>query len=193
MLTAVPDTANLTATTQMQLSKLGVGLLIASADEVKETMPPQDLALSLELPDISQASKRLRKVLGPVYEQFERNQWREGFEEACVALESGAREYLWKTLQSGRTVVLRANGSTKPLKKQRVYSMTMGALAVDFQRLQQQSHADSVIAATLDAVNKDRIRVAHKKRAATAERALRLNVGQQMWRIVGALKEIYKD
>lgn len=190
---AVPDSANLSARTQMQLKRLGVGLLVASEEEVRETMPAQDLALNLELPDLSNASRSLRTVLGPVYEQFGRNQWREGFEDACGALETAARDYLWKTLQSGRTVVLKANGTTKPLKKDRVYSMTIGQLATDFARLQHQNHSDSVIAAALDKVNRDRIRVAHKKTSATAERALRLNVGQQMWRIVGALKEIHTD
>jgi hypothetical protein len=189
---AVPDHATLSAKALMKLKELGVGLLIASTNKVKEAMPAQDLALNLELPDISEESKALRKVLGPVYEQFERNQWREGFEDACVALETAARAYLWKTLQSGRTVVLRSNGTTKPLGKARVDSMTIGALAIDFDNLQHQNHSDSIIAATLDKVNKDRIRVAHKKTSAAAERTLRLNVGQQMWRIVGALKEIYK-
>jgi hypothetical protein len=75
--------------------------------------------------------------------------------------------------------------------KPRVMSMTMGQLAVDYANMQQQNHSDSVIAKALKAVNRDRVRVAHKKRTPAAERALRNNVGQQMWTIVGALRVLY--
>lgn len=192
VLLVIPDHVDLGAKASMTLKRLGVGIMIASKTEVAEAIPAQDLALQVELPDISKEPARVKTALGPVYEQFERNQWREGFEEACLAFETAARAYLWKTLDTGRTNVLKKNGTIKPLTKTRVMSMTMGALAHDFANLQQQNHADSVIGATLKLVNKDRIRVAHKKRTAAAERALRLNVGQQMWRLVGAMKEIYK-
>ncbi|WP_249012255.1 hypothetical protein [Conexibacter sp. DBS9H8] len=192
VLLVLPDNVSLSGKSQTALKALGVGLLVVSAGAVTEVMPPQDLAVNVELPDLAKDPKRLRTVLGPVYEHFERNQWREGFEEACVALESCARTYLWKAVGSGRTHVLTETGKVKKLTKPKVDKMTMGALAIDFTNMQNQNHSDSVIAATLKQLNKDRIRVAHKKRSAAAERALRANVGSQMWRIVGALREIYK-
>lgn len=192
VLLAVHERVSLSAKNGVALKNLGVGLVIVSSRGVTEAMPAQDLAVNVELPDTSGDSKRLRTVLGPVYEHFDRNQWREGFEEACVALETAARAYLWKTLDSGRTVVLTDKGNPKGLTKAKVYRMTMGALARDFRNLSQQNHSDSVIGDTLTLVNDDRIRVAHKKRTAAAERALRANVGAQMWRIVGALREIYR-
>jgi hypothetical protein len=192
VLLAIPDGMTLSAKHQMALKQLGVGLLIAGPDGVSEVMPPQDLAVNVKLPDLAKDPKRLRAVLGPVYKHFERNQWREGFEEACVALESSARAYLWAALAAGRTVVLTDAGSVKKLTKEKVFGMTMGALARDFMNMQKQNHSDSIIGSTLTQLNKDRIRVAHKKRTAAAERALRRNVGGQMWKIVGALREIYK-
>lgn len=192
ILLAVPDAVNLKTKEQMTLRNLGVGLLVVSAAGVTEVMPAQDLALNVALPDISNDAKRLRAVLGPVYEQFERNQWREGFEEACVALESAARTYLWKALESGRTIVLTDAGHPKKLTKTRVHKMTMGQLARDFKNIQKQNHSDSLIGTALEQLNKDRIRVAHKKRTPAAERTLRANVGGQMWKIVGALREIYR-
>lgn len=78
----------------------------------------------------------------------------------------------------------------KSLTQAQVNGMSMGRLAVDFGRLQHQNHSDSIVGATLTILNKDRIRIAHKRGKASAERALRTNVGQQMWRIVAALKEL---
>jgi hypothetical protein len=192
VLLAVSDAVNLKTTDQMTLRELGIGLLIASSSGVTEVMPPQDLAVNVALPDISKDTKRLRAILGPVYEHFDRNQWREGFEEACVALESAARAYLWRTLETGRTVVLTDAGNVKKLTKERVDKLTMGQLAHDLTNMQKQNHSDSIIASTLTQLNTDRIRVAHKKRTPAAERALRANVGGQMWKIVGALREIYR-
>lgn len=188
---AVSESVNVTVSQQMVLRALGVGLLALTTSGVSEVMPPPDLAMNVELPDISKDSKRLRAVLGPVYEHFERNQWREGFEEACVALESRARVYLWKAIDSGRTAVLTDAGKAKKLTEKKVLRMTMGELAGDFSNMTNPNHADSVIGKTLKQLNKDRVRVAHKKRTPVAERALRKNVGGQMWKIVGALREMH--
>jgi hypothetical protein len=190
---ALPEGAPLGTRIHMQLQNLGIGLLLVSGSDVKETMPAKDLALQLQLPDLRKEAKRLKRKLGPVYEQFNRNQWRQGFEEACITFETEARGYLWKLLRSGRTIVMEANGKRqKVLTKAQIDKMTMGALAKDFTNLQQQNHADSVIGQTLTHVNPDRILVAHKRLSAAAEKKLRKNVGPQMWRIVAALRELDK-
>lgn len=189
----LPDGVTVAVKTTMTLKKLGIGVLHRTdGDAISELASPQDLALTVELPDTSKDPKRLKIILGPVYEHYARNQWREGFEEGCVALEAAARGYLWKALESGRVQVMTDAGNVKTMTKAKVYKMTMGQLAKDFANLQPQNHADNVIGSTLSQLNQDRIRVAHKKRTAPAERALRANVGGQMWRIVGALREIYK-
>ena len=66
----------------------------------------------------------------------------------------------------------------------------MGQLAARFSRIVQQTHADRVIGDALKAVNPNRIGVSHHKRRATSEARLRRDVGNQMWLIIGALKEI---
>jgi hypothetical protein len=184
--------ASLSATVQMQLSNLGVGLLFASTAGVTEAMAAQDVAMRVTLPELRRESRRLKRILGPVYELIKRNQWREGFDEACIALETEARAYLWKSLKSGRTTVLTPKGNQKALTKAKVDKMTMGALAIDFANMQQQNQADSVVGQTLQLLNEDRIRIAHKRRSAAAERALRRNVPPQMWRIIAALKALDK-
>lgn len=189
---AAPDTVNITTRQNLALKNMGVGLLLISAlGSVTEAYPAKDLAVNVELPDIASGSRRLRQALGPVYEHFDRNHWREGFEEACVALETAARTHLKKAIQSGRTVVLTDAGNVKNLTPQRIDKMTMGQLGRDYQNLQKQTHSDSVIASALQRINKDRIGVAHKKRQSATEKALRENVGSHMWTIVAALREIY--
>lgn len=187
---SLPEDASLGVRAQMQLKELGVGLLVVSARGVSETMSAKDLALEVALPELRKESKPLRRLLGPIYEQFDRNQWREGFEAACIALETEARAYLWKTVASGRTVVLTDKGSTKNVTKAQVDKMTMGSLAADFARIQQQNHTDVMIGQALQLINPDRILVAHKRLSAGAERKLRKDVGPGMWRILHALREL---
>lgn len=189
---ALPEDAILGVRAQMQLKELGVGLLLVSTRGVSEAMPAKDLALQVALPELRKESKPLRRLLGPIYEQFDRNQWRDGFEAACLALETEARAYLWKALASGRTIVLTEKGNKKNLTKAKVDKMTMGALAVDFARIQQPNHTDSMIGQALQLINPDRILVAHKRLSPRAERKLRKNVGPAMWRILHALRELDK-
>jgi len=68
--------------------------------------------------------------------------------------------------------------------------MTMGQLAETFRNIQAQNHADNVIGRALATINRDRVGVAHHKRRKTTERRLRTNVGQHMWTIVAAMKEL---
>jgi hypothetical protein len=188
---AVPATARVSSRQNVTLKTMGVGLLIVSDGTVTEAMAPRDLAMNVSLPNIGRDPTAIRAALGPAYEHFARSQWREGFGDACVVLEGACRKYLWKALKSGRTIVLKENGNPKLLKKAQVDNLTMGQLAGDFSRMQKQNHCDSILAAGLAALNDDRILVAHKKRETAAERALRDNVGPQMWRIVHALREIW--
>lgn len=188
----LPDAARIPQKQNLQLSKLGVGLLIVSAGQVTETLAPRDLSMNVNLPRISRDAVPIRTALGAVYEHFNRSNWREGFSDACVVFEDACRKYLWKAISSGRTGVLKENGQPKVLTRALVDGMTMGQLAGDFRRMQKQNHCDSIIAKTLAALNPDRILVAHKRRRPKTEASLRKSVGPQMWRIVTALREIYK-
>lgn len=187
---AMADTAPRTGKEDLQLKDFGVGLLLVNEDGAVETIPPMDLALSMELPPIDTLPRRVQKILGPVYEHFERAEWRESFAEACLALENAAQKHLWKGVKAGRITIVTKNGNQEHLTKDVIDKFTMGQLAERFGRIVKQTHADRVIGDALTRVNRDRVGVVHHKRRAYTEAKLRRNVGSQMWLIVGALKEI---
>ncbi len=187
---ALPEDAKRSGKEDRQLKELGVGLILVGDGEATETMPPKDLALGFELPDITTLPRRFRKKLGPVYEHFDRAEWREGFEEACLALEDAARKYLWKEVKAGRIAIVSRKGKQQQLTKKTIDKFSMGDLAGRFPLIVQQSHADRVIGDVLKQVNPSRVGVAHHKRKAAAETKLREEVGGQMWLIFGALREI---
>ena len=66
----------------------------------------------------------------------------------------------------------------------------MGELAATFGNIIIQNYSDRVIAEALATLNKDRTNVAHRKVKAATEVRLRKNVGQHMWVVVTALKEL---
>jgi hypothetical protein len=183
----LPAAVNLTHRQMASLQDKGVGLYVAFKDRVVEQIGPADLGLSFALPVLRSLSPSLRILLGDAYEQFAHTHWREGFEEACKALETEARRYLNRWSRTGRITVLRKKGPVVLTAKQ-INRMTIGDLAADFAKIQHQNHADSMIAQALARINKDRVNVVHKKRKATTEKRLRQNVGQHMWTIVAALK-----
>jgi hypothetical protein len=183
----LPAAVNLTHRQMASLQDKGVGLYVAFKDRVLERIGPADLGLSFALPELRSLSPAVRILLGDAYEQFAHTHWREGFEEACKALETEARRYLNRWSRTGRITVLRKKGPVALTPKQ-INRMTMGDLAADFAKIQNQNHADSMIAQALARINKDRVNVVHKKRKATTEKRLRQNVGQHMWTIVAALK-----
>lgn len=183
----LPHTANLTERQMAKLQDKGVGLYVAHPNRVAERIVPADLGLNVALPELRSLPPLMRQLLGDAYEQFAHTHWREGFEEACKVLETEARRYLNRWSRTGRIMVLRKKGPVVLTAKQ-INRMTMGDLASDFAKIQNQNHADSMIGRALARINKDRVNVVHKKKRTTTEKRLRANVGQHMWTIVAALK-----
>jgi hypothetical protein len=190
---AIPEDAQRTGKQDRQLKELGVGLLLVGESGAAEMIPAKDLAIGVELPGVDTLPRRVQRSLGPVYDHFDRAEWREGFEEACLALEDAARKHLWKGVKAGRIAVLTKDRQQEQLTKEAIDGFTMGQLAGRFSRIVQQTHADRVIGDALKRVNPNRIGVVHHKRKAAAEARLRRNVGTQMWLIIGALREIDKS
>ena len=185
----MPDDVQRSPREDAVLRENGAGLYLVG-DAVVEAITPRDLALSMELPKLDAMPKKLQRALGAVYEHFERSHWREGFEEACIVLETHARKYLAKGMRSGRIVLVNKNDSLSKTQAADVARMTLGQLAAAYAKIQIPSHADGTIAQVLARINADRIAVAHYKRTAAAEKRLRLNVGQHMWSVVSALREL---
>lgn len=187
----LPDHAKINSSTMTFLQSRRIGLYVATADNCVERLPPADLALKIALPEISQLPKKIRELLGPVYEQFERGQWREGFKEACQILEEQARRHLKKGFHSSRIVVLDKNGNARPLRDATIDKMTLGALAQTFINIKTPNSADDLIAKSLKSINPDRVASTHHEAKKTTEPSLRRNVGKHMWTIIAAIKEIH--
>lgn len=169
----------------------GIGLYALSGAGIHEKIPPTDLALNIKLPTLESLPGKLRELLGEAYDQFQRSNWREGFQEACQVLEVEARAYLWRGFKRGRIVVLTAKDNPVKLTARQVRKMPLGPLAASFLRIQTQNHADDVIGKVLTQLNEDRVGATHHKKLAKTERHLRENVAQHMFRIINALREIH--
>jgi hypothetical protein len=140
-----------------------------------------DVALNAQLPEFSALHPRLRKLLAPVYEKFDRSERREGFGEACEAVETEARRYLLEGLRRGRIALVSPKGKPIALSEVQVKRLTLGQLHDQFNNIQSPNQRDSIIAAVLKAILDDRNGLRHEKRKAATEARLRANVGKHMW------------
>ena len=186
----LPASIAISVNDQLDLQRLGVGIYLFDGNRVVEMLVPADLAVNIGLPALNRYSNKVRKSLGGSFEQIRRGNWREGFEDACVALEDDARRYLTKHVDSGRIVTVSPTGNVTTPSRKKIDGMTMGGLKTTFLAIRAPNGADAKIAGVLKRLNPDRIRVAHKRRSPQAEQALRRNVGRQLWTIVAGVKEM---
>lgn len=186
---AFPPKIELSLEQETFLRERGVGFYSASGAGLSERIIPRDLNLTVSLPQIGSLPPRLRRELGSAYEQFEGSHWREAFEDACQALERASRQYLKTGVQRGRITLVTKKGN-RTLTQKQIDKLTMGQLAEAFSQIQNQTQADSILGQTLAKINKDRVGVAHHKTRLRTEKSLRANVGQHMWSIIMALKQI---
>lgn len=184
----VPGTTTRTTEDDSRLQELGVGLYVAGPSSVIEMLAPRDVAVNIALPDLTTMPKKMRKLLGDAYDQFDHSHWKEGFKDACGVLEIEARRYLKAGVASGRIVVLTEKGNAAQMTNKRIDKLSLGQLALHFGRIRNPNHPDAVIAQVLDAVNKDRVGATHHKGKTATEASLRTNVGHHMWQVVAALK-----
>lgn len=186
----MPPDASVSAKESMALSRLGVGLYRLDSGTVREIIAPKDLALHIELPDLKTIPPRLRSVLGPVYEQFGRSMWREGFEDACQAVEQEVRRYLKKSVKTGRISFTKPGGALKLWSNAQIDKMTLGQLGDALKSIAVPNHRDLLITQGVIRLKKDRIGVAHYKGAKSTETRLRNNVGRHMYTVIATLREL---
>ncbi len=185
----LPVASLVTPADQARLGETGAGLYFVS-DTVVEALNAVDLGINLDPPALNRFSNRVRKSLGPAYENIHRGEWQGGFEEACVSMETAARSYLNKHLTTNRIRILKPDGTPRRLTAAGVNRMTIGQLKDAYLAIDTPNGIDAKVATALKRINPDRIRVAHKKRSPRQEKALRQNVGKQMWIITNALSEL---
>ena len=189
VIACVPHTCPITAEERDHLRRLGCGLTVVSAATIDHHIPPQDLALAVALPARLTLPNGVRRCLGSAYDQFDQAQWREGFDEACKALEKEARVYLKRWIRTGRIQLIAKSIVFSPSPK-KVDRMTMGQLAQAFSQIAAKTQTDSIVEQALAKVFKDRNALAHHKTRMSTERRLRTNVGTHMYAIIEALKAL---
>jgi len=176
------------------LQEFRAGLYVAAANEVRERIAPVDLALKMFLPDIGTLPTRVRRLVGPVYEQVTRGQWREAFKKATQVLEERFRRYLKAEALSSnpRIIVIGKKGVPRQLTATKITRLSLGQLADAFAAIQKPNQTDTLVGQVLATINPDRVNLTHFEGDRRKEKKLRANVGQHMWRILAALKVICK-
>lgn len=187
---AIPAWVEVANDDQIALRANGVGVYLATSNEVVETLVPADLAVNIDLPLLPLYPNSVRKVLGSSFETIRRGQWREGFGEACVALENAAKEYLKAHVATGRIAFVSPAGRTVSYSNEEIDEMSMGQLKNAFGFINLPTGRDSQITAVLERVNPDRIREAHPDPSGDAEKVLRKNVRHQLWAIVSGVEQL---
>jgi hypothetical protein len=187
---ALPADVERSAADDQACRDLGVGLYAVSDARTAEVVAPMDLSLNLEPPAVKNLPKPVQKVVGAAYDQFDRAQWREGFEEICQQLERCARKYLKEGLASGRITLQRPGGAAWAPTEAQVERMTLGQLKDAYAAIQNPNHVDSITATALKRINRDRVGVAHHKTKPATETRLRKNVGRHIWLAINTLREL---
>lgn len=161
-------------------------------DAVTEICMPHDLSVNMALPELAGLPVKVRKALGPMYEQYEHSHWREAFESGCQAFETECRRYLKESIASGRVMVLTDKGRARSLSDKSIDKMSLGMLAAAFANIKAPNHSDTALASILAQINPNRIGVAHHKTSAATEAKLRKYVGSDVWLFVAGLRKIYE-
>lgn len=168
-----------------------MGLRVHNDIQHMEVRAPSDLAVHVALPAIKDLPPKVRPLLGGAFKKVD-NDWRDGLSDAYSEVEQHAREYLKAGIRAGRIVIDKTKRGVVvgQVTEEEVDAMTLGALKDHFKRIQIQNQKDSLIGSTLDMINKTRVGLAHKKRAAAVEAQLRLEVGQHMYAVITCLDEL---
>ena len=173
--------------TMALLAKRKIGLISFANNTRIHLLDASDIAFQITVPVLAGLSKPLRVELGPAYENFDKGNWREGFEDACIALENRVRPYLWAAIQSTRLTIYSKKGKPANPTRASVFKMTLGQLAHTLRNAAPVNHLDSFIADLITKINSERIKVAHKKYK--AEKTLRQKVPLHTVSIISCMKK----
>jgi hypothetical protein len=160
--------------------------LILSAEGFLTASEARDLAFHARAPDRTTLKPKVRGLLGEAFDRLDDGDWRPAFEDACTVLEEECRGYLLKNLAMGR-VKYKSGNKIKTPTEQQIKKMPMGALKDVFCKMVSQNQIEANLCTALTKLNPDRVRRAHKRRAAQSETALRRRVGTHFWMISNAL------
>lgn len=171
----------------LRTKRIGLSIKIASGFQVASEA--RDLAFHARAPERETLKPKVRALLGEAFDRLDDGDWRPAFEDACTVLEEECRSYLLTNLRMGR-VKYKAGKKIKTPTEKQIRKMTMGALRDAFCKMISQNQIEANLCTALTKLNPDRVRRAHKRRAAQVETALRRRVGPHFWMISNALSLI---
>ena len=170
-----------------------VGLLTFDvAGSGMELIPPIDLGMRIELPELSKLPPKVRAAVATSYKKFERGDWRDGLADGCLAVEDRARRYLKGRISKPGVRVLSEKGKPLNLTNTQIEKATLGALGKYFLGISSPNALDSLLAKTIPIINPERIGTVHKRHSASVEKKLRSKAGQRMYAAINCLQELLK-
>ena len=93
-----------------------------------ELLAPVDLALHVELPALATLPHKVGAIVAPFYAKFDRGDWRDGFADACLAIEDSARSYLRSRISKPGVNIIGKNGKVLKLTVKQINRLTLGQL-----------------------------------------------------------------
>lgn len=170
-------------------TELRVGLLAVNGQSLS-VANPTDLAVPVELPPMEDLPEQLWPYLGGIYQKFASADWRDALGDACQLIEGLSRTYLSDGVSTSRIKILDKNGVEKHFSAEQISKMTLGQLAVCFNRIANRNYKDSVLANILPTINPERVGLAHKRADPAVEVDVRKKAGNHMHAIIGCLEEL---
>lgn len=168
-----------------RLKALGVGVDVIVAAEVTSLSSPHDLSLNVEFPTLP---TQLKKVLGKARDLWGQGNWKEAYEDACLALEGEARTYLRKAVKAGRVSFVSSKGKAIQHSESDVAGMTLGQIKDAFVVIAVPTQSESRAAVALARINPRRVTVAHfKHKRGKRAKQLRDEVGRDLYVIVNCI------
>lgn len=172
-----------------KMRSAGVGLVGVIDGRLQWLSDARDLAFHAELPDRSTLKPKVRSLLGPAFDRFEKGDWRESFREACVVLEESCRIYLIRNYKIGRVVYKDGKAIKRP-NQTVIKRMPLGVMKQVFCNLISQNQIEATLCTALTKLNPDRVKRTHNPSSRKTEQDLRKRVGTHMWLIVNALSDL---
>ncbi|MBN6104701.1 hypothetical protein JR064_21270 [Xanthomonas sp. CFBP 8703] len=176
--------------TTVQLRQRNVGIFSYGQGSLTEIIAPRDLTLSVSLPSLEGIDPAILKKISPCFQKIDRGEWLDGFRDACQVLEALAVRHLLDGVKRGRISFRKSNGAVQTYTNKQIKKMPQGSLVKAFGEIVSPNHLDQVYQKALASTNKDRVSAVHKTPRAKNSSRLRATIGQHLWTIISAVKQI---
>ncbi|MDQ0011544.1 hypothetical protein J2T07_003758 [Luteibacter jiangsuensis] len=186
----VAEPPGVTHDVMVGLKQRNVGLFSFGDGRIVELLPPQDLTVAVQLPSLDTLKPTVAKLIRPCFEKIERGEWLDGFRDSCQVLEVLAAKHLKDGVKRGRITFRNKGGAAVSYSSQRIAKLTQGGLANAFSEIVTPIQTDVIFQKALSSTNPDRVMAVHKTARARNSARIRATIGQHLWTIVSALRQV---